>query len=252
MISTKILPKFFKDVLKHIPTLALKSVNWKDVLKDMGPFVFRLGTKELEKTKRVTIEDLNISKLKIYNSVNERKKIVLSSKERREQGQILLSLYFSQFKNVNGLNLDIRASHFDYSESTLNWLPNNCWYKMDNLFRESLIDLYSGFYHDNNELFESALKKTGLTKNLNEEKTIELKKLFYEHFTPGDQILVKFRVSKFSESFYELFHFFVTNEVELETDFIFLGIYLVTLYMHLEELDESFDVRAAFLEVYPI
>jgi hypothetical protein len=50
VISTKILPKFFKDVLQHIPTLALKSVNWKDVLKDMGPFVFRLGTKELEKS----------------------------------------------------------------------------------------------------------------------------------------------------------------------------------------------------------
>jgi hypothetical protein len=249
VISTKILPKFFKDVLQHIPTLALKSVNWKDVLKDMGPFVFRLGTKELEKSKQDTISNLKILNLELTNKID--KKRLADSEENKEQGQLLLKLYFSQFKNKHGLNLDIRASHFEYNSELLKWSPNNCWYKMSDHFREALIDLYSGFYHNNNERFERALQSIGLTKNLNDTKTQELKELFYAHFTPGDQSLVKFEVSKFSESFYELFHFFVTNEVELETDFIFLGIYLVTLYMHLEELDESFDVRAAFLEVFP-
>ena len=250
MISASILPKFFKDVLQHIPTLALKSVNWKDVLKDMGPFVFRLGTKKLEDSNRNTLIDLNINNLYITKNIVKKKS--LTTEQKKEQGQILLKVYFSQFKNSHGLNLDIRASHFEYNQEILNWSPNNCWYKMDNSFREALIDLYSGFYHDNKDgLFENALKRIGLTKNLNEEKTLELKKLFYAHFTPGDQSLIKFDVSEFSESFYELFHFFVNNEVELETDFIFLGIYLVTLYMHLEELEESFDVRAAFLEIFP-
>lgn len=91
-----------------------------------------------------------------------------------------------------------------------------------------------------------------MTKNLSNIKIDELKSLFYAHFGPGDQSIVKFKVSQFSESFYELFHFFVTNKVELEKDFIFLGIYLVTLYMHLEDLGESCDVRAVFLEVFPL
>ena len=58
-------------------------------------------------------------------------------------------------------------------------------------------------------------------------------------------------MNKFQESFYELFKFFMDNEVELSKDFIFLGIYLVTLYLNLEELNVEFDVRDAFLSVYP-
>lgn len=249
MISTKILPKFLKDVLQHIPTIALKSIDWKGVLKDMGPLVFRLGTRELENSKRKTLEELNIDELTLTNKIGP--KLALNNEDKKTQGHILLKLYFSQFKNPIGLNLDIREHHFELKDSQLHWSPNNCWYPLDNTFRMALIDLYIGFYHNNEERFEKALLSIGLSKDLNTEKTLELKKLFYAHFGPGDQDIVKFEVSKFSESFYELFHFFVTNEVELSKDFIFLGIYLVTLYMHLEELDESFDVRAAFLEVFP-
>lgn len=250
MISTKILPKFLKDVLKHIPTIALKSIDWKGVLKQMGPLVFRLGTKGLEQAKIDTIEQLNINDLTLTKAIQVQTDLATS--EKQAQGQILLKLYFSQFKNTEGLNLDIRAHHFELKDNKLLWAPNNCWYKLDDTFRQALIDLYTGFYHNNNERFNNALHTIGLSKNLSTQKTKELKSLFQEHFGPGDQDIVKFEVEKFSESFYELFHFFVTNEVELAKDFIFLGIYLVTLYMHLEELEESFDVRAAFLEVFPI
>lgn len=236
-------------MLQHIPTIALKSIDWKGVLKEMGPLVFRLGTRDLENSKRATLEDLNINNLTLSKAI--RPNSTLTSEAKKIQGHILLKLYFSQFKNHTGLNLDIRAQHFELKNEQLHWAPNNCWYQLDNTFRQALIDLYVGFYHDNDERFDKALLAIGLSKDLPPEKSLELKSLFHAHFGPGDQDIVKFEVSKFSESFYELFHFFVTNEVELAKDFIFLGIYLVTLYMHLEELDESFDVRAAFLEVFP-
>jgi hypothetical protein len=246
VISTRILPKFLKDVFQHIPTLALKSVKWKIVFKEMGPLIFRLKTKSLEESKKKTIQNLNIHNIELENKVHFNSK--LSTSDKKKQGQLLLKLYFNQFKNPVGLNLDIRSQHFEYKDEKLKWSPNNCWHTFDNSFREALLELYSGFYHNDDEKFENALKKIGLTKNLDLNKINELKILFKAHFGHDGQSIVKFSVSEFSESFYELFHYFVKNEVELSKDFIFLGIYLVTLYLHLEELDESFDVKSAFLE----
>jgi hypothetical protein len=249
VISTKILPKFFKDVLQHIPTLALKSLNWKAVLKEMGPLLFRLGASELEESKRKTLTDLNLDHLVLSNYIPKSKS--LDKETAQAQGNMLLKIYFAQFKNHHGLNLDIRAQHFQVKEDKLEWAPNNCWFKLDNKFRLALIDLYKGFYYKNDELFEKALASIGLSSNLDQNKKEELKALLFAHFGPGDQDVVNFKISQFSESFYELFHFFVENKVHLEKDFIFLGIYLVTLYMHLEELGESYNVREAFLEVFP-
>lgn len=248
MISTKILPKFLKDVLQHIPTLALKSLDWKGVMKEMGPFLFRLGANELEESKRNTLTNLNLSQIVITSDIDKSNK---NSSNPKKQGELILRLYFAQFKNPDGLNLDIRAQHFVLASETLQWSPNNCWFVLDNTFRLALIDLYKGFYHDDKDLFENALANIGLTSNLDSVKKEELKQLFFAHFGPGDQDVVKFEISQFSESFYELFHFFVNNKVELAKDFIFLGIYLVTLYMHLEELGEDYNVREAFLKVFP-
>ena len=36
------------------------------------------------------------------------------------------------------------------------------------------------------------------------------------------------------------------NEVEISNDFIFLGIYLVTLYLNLEGINEKLDVHKAY------
>ncbi len=250
MLSNKILPKFLKDVLQHIPTLALKSMDWKAVLKEMGPLLIRFGAKDLTESKRQSIQTLNIEGLELSHHKAFKKE--LTSEEKTAQGQTILRLYFSQLKNSDGLNLDLRTQHFALNNNLLTWKPNNSWYQLEDSFRNALIDLYTGFYHNNEKRFDKALLTIGLSTNLNEQKKQELKGLFYAHFGPGDQDIVKFKISNFSESFYELFHFFIKNEVKLEKDFIFIGIYLVTLYIHLEELDQQFDVKKAFLEVFPI
>lgn len=247
MISFKFLPKFFKDVFQHIPTIALKSVEWKEVLKQMGPLLYRMGTKDLEMTNLRTLESLKIP------SLGFRKKIVntpLVSADKKA-GEILLSIYFSQLKNPQGVILDLRRQHFNFSQGQLYWSPNNSWFQFDQSFRLGLIELYRGFYFEQDDLFDKGLASLNLTQNLTQAKKTKLKELFHQHFGGDDQRQVKFEISKFTESFYEIFHFFIEEEVRLQKDFIFFGIYLVTLYMHLEQFDEHYDVRSIFEQCFP-
>ncbi len=253
MITLSLLPKFFKDVLQHIPTLALKSLNWTQVFKSMGPMILRMGNYPLDTKERESLISLKISNINIVNTKDIPKALTfLTDEEKLKRGQDILRIYFAQLQNPVGLNLDLRYKYFEQTSNGLYWSPNNVWYKLSDNFRVSLLNIYKGFYFKDNQLFRSALKDIGLSKNLNTEKTKELEQLFNDHFGPGEQELVKFKLNDFSESFYELFHFFVENEVELDKDFIFLGIYLVTLYMHLEELDMEFNVREAFNQVFTI
>lgn len=250
MLSSKLLPKFFKDVLNHIPTIALKSLDWKEVIKEMGPMVFKVGTSSLEDKNMQSLKKLNFKNVQILKKFDHISKNELTEKEKQLKGELIIKLYFSQFTNKDGLILDLRSTHFKMDNNNLIWKPNNSWYQLDDNFRESIINIYKGFYFNNNQLFELGLESIGLTKELNQSKKEELKNLFFAHFGPGEQEMVKFELESFSESFYKLFHFFVTNKIKLHKDFIFIGIYLVTLYMHLEKLNLKFNVRKCFTEVF--
>jgi hypothetical protein len=251
VISTKILPKFFKDVLQHIPTIALKSLDWKGVFKEMGPMLLRLGKGPLGKSEKATLESFETQGVKIVTSLSSnRSSSQLSLDEKYLRGQKTLELYFQQFKNPNGACIDLRYKFFENNLTTIEWTPSNVWYEFSKEFRNALISIYKGFYFKDDEVFTSGLQQIGLTENLFPEKTQELKKLFFSHFGPGEQDVVKFEISQFSESFYELFHFFVENKVKLHKDFIFLGIYLVTLYLHLEDLDIELNPKEAFLKAF--
>ena len=250
-LSTAFLPKFLKEVLTHIPTLAMKSMDWKGALKELGPLAARMGKKHLDEQSFQSLENLNIQDITLtHASVNNNyESLTLDEKERA--GELVLQIYFSQLKNPKGLNLDLRSKHFQYDENTLEYSPNNVWFILREDFRLGLLDLYRGFYHDDNELFDQALKKIGLAKNLTEQEDTELKELFKKHFGPGDQDKVVFDLEHFKESFYELFKFFMDHEVSLEKDFMFLGIYLVGLYMNLQKLSVPLNVRESFLKVFP-
>ena len=249
-MNKHLLPKFIKEIIQHIPTLALKSVDWKSVLIEMGPLMLKLGVRSLDDDKLLLLKNLKISKLHFSKKLNTNISH-LSALERREFGQKVLEIYFAQLKNNEGLNLDLRAKHFRFEANETYWNPNNLWLSFDSKFRQALVSLYQGFYYEDANLFADSLDLIGLTKNLNEEDTKVLVALFHNHFGPGDQTCVKFEIEKFQESFYELFKFFMDHKVELSKDFIFLGIYLVTLYLNLEQLDCEFDVRSAFLTVFP-
>ncbi|MCO4753394.1 MAG: hypothetical protein KC478_02875 [Bacteriovoracaceae bacterium] len=250
-LSTAFLPKFLKEVLTHIPTLAMKSMDWKGALKEIGPLAARMGKKHLDEDSFKTLEELNIQDISLTRESVNNNYDLLSDAQKERVGEIVLQLYFSQLNNPEGLNLDLRAKHFEWINGPLLYSPSNVWFKLREDFRQGLLDLYRGFYHNDDELFDIGLKRIGLSKNLTQQEDAQLKELFKKHFGPGDQDKVVFELEHFKESFYELFKFFMDHEVSLEKDFMFLGIYLVGLYMNLEKLSVAINVRKSFLQVFP-
>lgn len=244
------MPKFIKEVLTHIPTLALKSMDWKGALKELGPLVTKVGSKTLDQDCFESLQELDVKDLILKQKSRENNYESLSEAERIKAGETVLRLYFAQLKNPEGLCLDLRPRHFKFAGNSLVFSPNNIWFSFREEFRVGLMNLYRGFYFDDDELFEQALKTIGLTKNLSSKEDEELKELFRKHFGPGDQEEVVFDLDHFKESFYELFKFFMDHEVALEKDFMFLGIYLVGLYMNLENLNVPLNVREVFLDVF--
>lgn len=240
------MPKFLKEVMTHIPTIAMRSVDWKGIVKEIGPMASRLGKKTLdkesyEKLQRAQVDSINFVRSEVTENLQ-----LQTSERKKWAGEKILELYFSQLSNPEGLALDLRPKHFQILENELLFCPNNFWYQFDEEFRMALVDLYRGFYVDDEELYNSALSRTGLTSDLSEADSQTLKSLFKRHFGPGEQREVLFELESFKESFYELFKFFVEKKVELSKDFIFLGAYLVGLYTTLEKLGEPLDARAAF------
>jgi len=244
VISNRFLPSFLKEVLTHIPTLALKSVDWKGILKELGPVLLRLGKDNLEKEK------IEILKSNLHSEINfTEHNGTIDNQE--EFSFTLLKLYFDQLQSPEGFVLDLRAKFFKFEEQKLSWNPSNIWYQLDENFRVSLLNIYKGFYFEDDEMFRQALVEIGLGRDLEKDKLDELEELFKKHFGTGGSEPIYFKLGEFQDSFYHLFKFFVDNKVALSKDFLFLGIYLVTLYMSLEASGCKLDVKKAFLEVYP-
>ena len=232
-------PKILKEILGNLPTIIFKSVNITEVLKEAAPFLIGFTQPRLaSKNKQL------LTSLPSCISIGSQVKSKISSSD----GEAILRLYFSQFLNPNGLVLDIRDIHFSKKESQVIWSPNNTWYKFQEDFRLALLKLYRGFYTNDDNLYSEGLEGLGLTSNLSTLQTEELKKLFNSHFGE-DQSHLSFKLETFNNSFSDLFKFFIKNEVKIKTDFIFLGVYLITLYMNLEKAAGSYNVRKIFEEV---
>lgn len=57
---------------------------------------------------------------------------------------------------------------------------------------------------------------------------------------------MEFKINHFMRSFDSLFLFLRREKITLSEDFLFLGVMLLTLYLHLESLGGAYDVKAAF------
>lgn len=58
-----------------------------------------------------------------------------------------------------------------------------------------------------------------------------------------------FNIEDFKRSFINIFHFLLEKKVRMSADFMYLGMMLVTLYLHLEELKKPLSVKEIFIEV---
>jgi predicted unusual protein kinase regulating ubiquinone biosynthesis (AarF/ABC1/UbiB family) len=161
-----------------------------------------------------------------------------------------LRLYFSQWLVDPGLFIDLRMARFGVDDGdTLVFAPNGLWLQLQPEFRGGMLALYRSFYSSDDGAFDAALRQMGmLQEHLSADEAEELKQLLHRHFGI-DQRAQRFSIDGFKDSFDELFQFFTEHDYKLHSDFVFVGFYLITLYLTLEHLGQAHDVRQICAEV---
>jgi hypothetical protein len=152
-------------------------------------------------------------------------------------GSVILKLYFSQIFCLSECVLDLRHQGFSQDHGHMIWTPQALFHQWDELFINSMREIYQGFYRDDKNLFRTGLARLNLS-------TAE--ELFLAHFGSGDQSQVSFNLAGFRKSFHDIFVHCKNHKIKLHADFLPLGILLGTLYENLSHLSHPLDVRKSF------
>ena len=152
----------------------------------------------------------------------------------------LVTLYFQQLFSDAATLLDLRAASCRMEGSTLRWDPAPWVCRWDPAFLRELRQLYRGFYAGDDELFRASLRALHIDGS---------EDLFRKHFG-AEQSGQSFKMKDFVDTFHQVFVRCKDSKVELHPDFLALGVYLATMYDHLDGLDVRVDVRACFERVH--
>lgn len=241
MFKLGVYPKVISEIINHIPTIAFKTVSWREFLGASSKMVKHYAQNKIDLRLYDQLQSLLPENIAFTTKVHE-------GAIDKKLAHNILKIYFLQFQNPSGLFLDLRASHFEQIGDKTHWKPNALYHQFSESFRRSILKLYYGYYNEDDTAFFEAMSEIGLTQGLNQNKKQQLKELFFSHF--GDSENTVFKLDKFNTSFFKIFEFLMENKIQLQTDFIFLGAYLVTLYMHLEKYDEAINVKDIYREVF--
>jgi hypothetical protein len=244
------LPRGFGSLLDYISPSAFDVIDWTSALKKSGT------------VSRELIFETSVTRLKeqigpfLPTGVAFTSSKLTQSHDREGQqreiadpmGQKLLEIYFLQIYTGQEVFLDLRKERFSAVESQeIKWNPNGLWYKFSDNFILGIRSLYIGFYTDNEASLQAGLLQLGLlSDSMSAEANLQLRELLEGHFGQGKSAPMTFRVSHFMNSFDSLFLFLKKHKLKLSEDFLFLGVYILTLYMHLESLGQAYDASSAY------
>lgn len=238
-----------KELLKLLPQKAFKLLSVTET--------FKVGTAISKSFFDAKAYDQSIKKRHINDKfpdiLLQKADLKLTSKSSftKVDGEKILRVYFSQFfENDVPVHVDLRDSSFFIDEG-FTWIPSKAHYFFSTNFLEGVRLLYAGFYFENDEDFDSGLRKLGIiNSSMNEVQVAEVKKLFTQHFGSGKNAPVKFSLKELQESFNVIFSYFLKNDIALNPEFAVLGVCLATLYLSLQSIPVPLDVSAAFKDVY--
>lgn len=238
------IPEELRQLARFVPLSGWDAVEWMPLLSSMRSITWRYvshtGVRQLRQaTQRVVTEVDLVSKL----SGTTRLTRVSDGSELQRLGDDLLRLYFSQWLVDEGLFIDLRIARFGTLNEKLAFAPNGLWIRLRPEFRLGMLALYRSFYSADDTAFEEALEQMGMLQpGMSDESRSELKALLHSHFgiEQHDQ---RFSIDTFKASFDDLFDFFIANDYKLHSDFVFVGFYLITLYLTLEQFGQSHNVR---------
>ena len=239
------LPSELRQLARFVPLRGWDAVEWKPLLGSMRSVSWRFvtgdGVRQLSKLTQQEIPRVELSR-----TLGEFEPFVnISDAARlRKFGDDILTLYFSQWLIEEGLFLDLRPARFGASDDGLVFAPNGLWIKLRPEFREGMLALYRSFYSDDDSAFDAALRQMGMLRDgMSASAESELKELLHSHFGV-DQSAQRFSIDTFKSSFDDLFEFFLANDFKLHSDFVWVGFYLITLYLTLEHGGQAHDVHS--------
>jgi len=246
----RFLPEILKEMLKNVPSLLFDVVDWKELTQ-----VLPIMSKRILARDQISplLEQLATSfkpyKLSFTEELIGSKTSEANDQEKKEIAHHLLNTYFQQLFNKEGQLLDFRSDFFTVKENSLFWKPNGIWAVWKDSFRIGLVQVYKGFYLEDETMFRNGLQTIGLIhKDWDIKDQDEMAHLFKNQFGAAITSEMYFKINIFKESFISIFHFLLAKKVRMSADFMYLGMMLVTLYLHLEELDQALPVKEIFLE----
>jgi len=238
------LPEELRQLARFVPSRGWDAVEWRPMLASLRRLSWQLVTgagvqQQLVVTQawvdRVTLGPPEPDALALEGLGHAARK--------RSAGDRILHLYFRQWLVEDGLFLDLRPGRFAWSDGTLYFSPNGLWLQLRPAFRTGMLELYRSFYADDEAALRRALVRMGMLRpGMSPAAEDELIALLHRHFGM-DSGAQRFSIDAFKASFDRLFDFFLAHDYRLHSDFVFVGFYLITLYLSLESLGQKHDVR---------
>ena len=244
-------PRDLRQLARFVPARGWDAIAWKPLLGSLRDLSVRYATGRGVPALRAACAP-QVPDLRFTHFVPRPRRLdaLTDAARRRRAGDELLRLYFAQWRVDEGLFLDLRAQQLGLDdEGHLLFAPNGLWIRLRPEFRLGMVDLYRSFYTDDAEAFRAALRRMGLAApGLAPAAEQALEDKLRAHFGL-EQDAQRFSIDRFKASFDDLFAFFVDHDYTLHSDFVFVGFYLITLYLTLDELGEAHDVRGICSEV---
>ena len=239
----RILPGVLKELMKHVPTVLFQTVEWSEIMSEVPVITRRMinkeGYAELADLQKEFLKDLPLCVR--HESVNGTGILPVD-------GKTILALYFRQLFSPHGVFLDLRPIHFSHESDELLWNPGTLWTKFSPDFQSGLIEVYDGFYLGKDDLYRSGLVKIGLLDpSWPKEDQEKIMQIFRKHFGSAQTENVEFKLENLRAGIISMAQFLLEKKARIKKDFLYLGIYLVTMYGTLEETGEALPVKDIYL-----
>jgi hypothetical protein len=148
----------------------------------------------------------------------------------------LVTLFFEQLYSDTPTLIDLRGPSARDQKGQIAWDPSPWVVEWSPEFSSALRGLYEGFYAPDDALLTESLK--ALRIDIAED-------LFRKHFGSHPEAQ-RFVMKDFVNTFHQVFVRCRDQKRELHEDFLPLGVYLATLYDHLDGLPVEIDVAGCY------
>ncbi|MEE4279549.1 MAG: hypothetical protein V2I82_13865 [Halieaceae bacterium] len=247
MNTLPLLPQDLAQLIAFVPKRGWDALEWKPLLAHLRRISVQLATRRGVHALAGSAAQLSDAVSFAAPPPGARLFDGLNGRQRRAAGDALLRFYFAQWRNPEGLFLDLRPRRFLWERGRLHFSPSGLYARLSPDFSRGMRDLYRGFYAPDDVLLEDALLRLGfLHEDLGEDESEELRGLLRAHFGASTDAQ-RFSIEDFRSSFNALFDFFIDNNYRLPSDFVLVGFYLITLYISLDQLGSRHNVRSICL-----